>query len=101
MSAICWWVRLGVIRAQLDFPEPSQRNDECTYKNDGDHQHVVPTGVGYDGVLEPGMCICVESYVGRHGGGEGVKLEDQCVITETGYEKLSNYHLDARLMGQT
>jgi Xaa-Pro dipeptidase len=54
---------------------------------------------GYDGVLEPGMCICVESYVGRHGGDEGVKLEDQCLITETGYEQLSTYPLDQRLMG--
>ncbi len=53
---------------------------------------------GYDGALEPGMCICVESYVGRHGGGEGVKLEDQCLITETGYEQLSTYPLDKRLM---
>ena len=51
---------------------------------------------GYDGVLKPGMCICVESYVGRHGGGEGIKLEDQFVITETGYEQLS----DKRLMGK-
>lgn len=55
---------------------------------------------GYDGVLEPGMCICVESYVGRHGGGEGIKLEDQCLITETGYEQLSTYPLDKRLMGE-
>jgi len=46
------------------------------------------------------MCICVESYVGRHGGGEGVKLEDQCLITETGYEQLSKYPLDKRLMGR-
>jgi Xaa-Pro aminopeptidase len=55
---------------------------------------------GYDGVFEPGMCVCVESYIGRHGGGEGVKLEDQYVITETGYEKLSAYPYDARLLGQ-
>ncbi|MEP1208666.1 MAG: Xaa-Pro peptidase family protein [Rhizobiaceae bacterium] len=55
---------------------------------------------GYDGELEPGMCICVESYVGRHGGGEGIKLEDQCLITETGYELLSTYPYDKRLMGE-
>ena len=55
--------------------------------------------VGYEGVLEPGMVICVESYVGRHGGHEGVKLEDQILITETGYEQLSVYPLDERLMG--
>ncbi|MBA2701386.1 MAG: aminopeptidase P family protein, partial [Chloroflexi bacterium] len=52
---------------------------------------------GYDGVLEPGMVVCVESYVGRHGGYEGVKLEQQVLITETGHECLSSYPLDQRL----
>ncbi|EEE43511.1 M24 family metallopeptidase [Roseibium alexandrii] len=55
---------------------------------------------GYDGVLVPGMVVCVESYVGRHGGHEGVKLEEQLLITETGYERLSTYPYDARLMGR-
>ncbi|MBG6164415.1 Xaa-Pro aminopeptidase [Labrenzia sp. EL_195] len=55
---------------------------------------------GYDGVLEPGMVVCVESYVGRHGGHEGVKLEDQVLITESGYECLSTYPLDERLLGR-
>ena len=45
------------------------------------------------------MCVCVESYVGRHGGHEGVKLEDQGVITEDGFEQFSVYPLDKRLMG--
>lgn len=56
---------------------------------------------GYDGVLEPGMVVCVESYVGRHGGHEGVKLEEQLLITETGYERLSTYPYDARLLGRS
>ena len=43
------------------------------------------------------MTVCVESYVGRHGGHEGVKLEEQVLITETGYEQLSRYPRDARL----
>ena len=50
-----------------------------------------------DEILQPGMVICVESYTGRLGGREGVKLEEQVLITETGYEKLSSYPLDARL----
>ena len=50
-----------------------------------------------DGVLEPGMALCVESYIGRLGGQEGVKLEEQILITETGNEKLSSYRLDERL----
>jgi Xaa-Pro aminopeptidase len=52
---------------------------------------------GYDGVLEANMVVCVESYVGRHGGHEGVKLEEQVLITDTGYEQLSRYPRDARL----
>ena len=53
---------------------------------------------GYDGVLEPGMVICVESYVGRKSGGPGVKLEDQVLITETGHERLSTYPFEAHLL---
>lgn len=52
---------------------------------------------GYDGVLQPGMVVCAESYVGRHGGHEGVKLEEQVLITETGHECLSRYPFDQRL----
>jgi Xaa-Pro aminopeptidase len=44
-----------------------------------------------DGVLEPGMVVCVESYVGRLGGREGVKIEEQVLITESGAELLSSY----------
>jgi Xaa-Pro dipeptidase len=44
-----------------------------------------------DGVLEPGMVLCVESYIGRLGGHEGVKIEEQILITETGNEQLSAY----------
>ena len=47
--------------------------------------------IGYEGVLEPGMVMCVESYIGRQSGGPGVKLEEQVLITETGHELLSNY----------
>ncbi|MEM7534644.1 MAG: Xaa-Pro peptidase family protein [Chloroflexota bacterium] len=46
---------------------------------------------GLDDVLIPGMVVCVESYMGRHSGGPGVKLEDQVLITETGHELLSHY----------
>jgi Xaa-Pro dipeptidase len=46
---------------------------------------------GYDGVLEAGMTICVESYIGEQGGAEGVKLEEQVLVTATGSEVLSRY----------
>lgn len=53
----------------------------------------------FDEVLAPGMVLCVESYIGRLAGHEGVKLEEQVLITETGWEQLSQYPLDERLMG--
>ncbi len=52
-----------------------------------------------DGVLEPGMVVCAESYIGRLGGREGVKLEEQVLITESGHRQLSRYPLDRRLLG--
>ncbi|MBN9233780.1 MULTISPECIES: M24 family metallopeptidase [Phyllobacteriaceae] len=51
-----------------------------------------------DGVLQPGMVLCVESYIGRLGGHEGVKIEEQVLITETGNRQLSAYPLDERLL---
>ena len=46
---------------------------------------------GYDAVLEPGMTLCVESFIGSEGGREGVKLEEQVIVTETGVELMSSY----------
>jgi len=53
---------------------------------------------GYDGIIEPGMTLCVESYIGEESGREGVKLEEQCLITSTGVETLSKYPLEASLL---
>ncbi|MEM7194010.1 MAG: dimethylsulfonioproprionate lyase DddP [Pseudomonadota bacterium] len=53
---------------------------------------------GYDGVVEPGVALCVEAYVGEVGGKEGVKLEDQVVITEDGAENLTTYPFESRLL---
>ena len=52
----------------------------------------------YDGILEEGMVLCVESYVGERGGHEGVKLEEQVVITGAGAVKLSRFPFDERLL---
>ncbi|MGB3186984.1 MAG: Xaa-Pro peptidase family protein [Ornithinimicrobium sp.] len=52
--------------------------------------------VGYDGVLEVGMVLTTEAYVGSRYGGEGVKLEEQYLVTETGPKRLSNYPIDLR-----
>lgn len=52
---------------------------------------------GYDGVFEPNMTICVESFIGATDG-EGVKLEEQCVVTETGLEPLSQFPFETQLL---
>jgi len=49
---------------------------------------------GYDGVLQSGMTLCIESYMGAADGSEGIKLEEQVLITETGTRLLSNHPLE-------
>ena len=53
----------------------------------------------YDYPLEPGMVMCVEALVSPEGGDFSIKLEDQVLITEDGYENLTTYPFDAALMG--
>lgn len=36
------------------------------------------------------MTVCVDSYVGEPGGGEGVKLEDQALIAGEGAVRLAS-----------
>lgn len=64
--------------------------------------HTGATGVPYPlaGRLEPGMIICLESYIGWERSKEGVKLEDQFLILENGVERMSLYPFDARLGGR-
>src|SRR5262249_51816717 len=53
---------------------------------------------GYDGVIEPGMTLCVESYIGDEGGKEGVKLEQQLLIHGDGPELLSSFPFEITLL---
>jgi Xaa-Pro dipeptidase len=62
------------------------------------HHRADYPAAGYDGVLAPGMTICVESYIGADGGPEGVKLEQQVLITETGIELLSQCPFEEALL---
>jgi len=55
-------------------------------------------GMHEDRVLEPGMTLCVEVYYGEVGGPCGIKLEDQVLITETGYENLTKYPFEDRFL---
>jgi Xaa-Pro aminopeptidase len=54
----------------------------------------------YDYPLEAGMVLCVEALVSPEGGDFSIKLEDQVLITEDGYENLTKYPFDPVLMGQ-
>ena len=44
------------------------------------------------GRFEPGMVVCVESLIAEEGS-EGVKLEIQVLVTQTGYERLDSFPL--------
>ncbi len=46
---------------------------------------------GYEGVIEENMTLCVESYIGSEISGEGVKLEEQVLITSDGARPLTGY----------
>jgi len=48
----------------------------------------------YSGIFEENMTICIESYLGEVGGLEGVKLEDQYLITKSGLKLLTKNPLD-------
>jgi Xaa-Pro aminopeptidase len=48
---------------------------------------------GFPGAFEPDMVVCVESYIGDPVTRQGVKLEDQYLVTAGGVELLSTYPL--------
>ncbi|MEM7285751.1 MAG: M24 family metallopeptidase [Actinomycetota bacterium] len=59
--------------------------------HDPDSRYPVP------GEFEPGMVICVESYIGDPDHGCGVKLEDQFVITAESVQRMSTMPFDPKL----
>ena len=52
----------------------------------------------YDATLEAGMVLCIESYIGAVGERDGVKLEQQVLVTDNGYETLSTYPFEESLL---
>ncbi len=53
----------------------------------------------FDYELQAGMVLCVEALVSPEGGDFSIKLEDQVLVTEDGYENLTKYPFCPRLMG--
>jgi len=54
--------------------------------------------IEFDDHLEAGMVVCVESYIGAVGEPEGVKLEEQVLVTDDGFEALMEFPFDERLL---
>ena len=52
----------------------------------------------YDCALEAGMVVCIESYMGPKGERDGVKLEQQVLITDDGYELLTTFPYEESLL---
>jgi Xaa-Pro dipeptidase len=107
---------LGLIRPGMTFRELSERAWPIPEAYAPNRYFVLAHGVGmtgeypyilhrqdfaqgYDGVIEPGMTLCVESYIGAEGGADGVKLEEQVLVTERGVEVLSTFPFDETLLG--
>lgn len=56
--------------------------------------------IEFDNHLQVGMVVCIESYIGAVGESDGVKLEQQVLVTENGYELLSTMPFETELMIQ-
>jgi Xaa-Pro dipeptidase len=53
---------------------------------------------GYDGVIEENMTLCIESYIGPDDLTEGVKLEQQVLVTASGPKLLSMFPFEEELL---
>ena len=55
--------------------------------------------VASDRMIQPNMVFCLEAYAGEVGGPDGVKLENQILVTEDGCRLLCDYPYDPKLFG--
>ena len=56
--------------------------------------HPIDKAAAHEGPLQPGMTLCVEALMCHEQGHEGIKLEVQVVLTETGCERLDRFPLE-------
>jgi Xaa-Pro dipeptidase len=87
------------------IPEECQENAyPCIMHGVGmcdEYPKIDPAHLGknhYNGTLESGMVMAVESYMGPIGEPDGVKLEEQVLVTETGYEMMSHFPMEESLL---
>lgn len=58
-----------------------------------------PRRIMPDREIRENMVLCLECYAGEVGAPDGVKLEDQVLVTADGAELLCTYPFDAKLLG--
>ena len=63
-------------------------------------QRVLPPPPEADSEMQRADLRAVEAAVGAVGADFTIKLEDQVLITEDGFENLTSYPFDAALMGR-
>jgi len=66
-----------------------------------EYPHIDPIFRGelqYDEVLQAGMVLCIESYMGAVGEKDGIKLEQQLIVTDHGYELMTQYPFEEELI---
>lgn len=56
--------------------------------------HPIDKATAHDGLFEPGMTLCVEALMCSERGGEGIKLEVQVALNDTGLERIDRFPLD-------
>ena len=104
----------GLLRPDMEFRELAEKAWYVPEEHQKSRYYCVGHGLGMagewpniphwqggdyplQGRLEPGMVICLESYIGWDRSAEGVKLEDQFLIGADGVERMSSYPFDMRL----
>jgi len=86
-------------------PEEYQQNSyPCILHGVGmcdEYPHIDPIFRGelpYDEALQSGMVVCIESYMGAVGEHDGIKLEQQVIVTDDGYELMTQYPFEEDLI---
>jgi Xaa-Pro dipeptidase len=86
-------------------PEEFQQNAYCCVLHGSgmtdEYPRVNPLYRGpnpYDGTIEEGMVVCIESFMGAVGERDGVKLEQQALVTASGLEPISTYPWEEELL---
>ncbi len=105
----------ALLRPGMEFREFAQRAWACPDEYRPTRYGLIGHGIGLAGEfpniphhapgqtypdighIQSGMVICLESYIGSPHAGQGVKLENQYLVHETGVECLSPYPWDSRL----